>query len=388
MRILALCGNSNLSSLFEMRKKSEFPPVPSLEYAWFHCASLGEYEQASPVIESYVSLNPKTPILITFFSPSGYNPVMENPPSWIRKGDSICALPFDTPGRIRAFLKSVDYRIKFFATCKYEVWPELMKQLQGASIHTCIFGAHIYKGSALLRKSIFGAFLRNSWSQFSTILTQDSSSVEELEQFKISSEAIGDPRVDRVLQLAINAKPSADLLKWKSSSELVVAGSTWRPEEISLTTLPWSESRKLLIAPHEIEKSHIDEILSLFNSTSRIASLLSEGRLDTPVIIADSMGELTSYYHLADLAVVGGGFGKGIHNILEPAAHGIRIITGPKIRRFREAVKLKEEGVLNTVSESNLLASVVWSALSAEKPSSTWLDSQKGCVIKIVSTLP
>ena len=347
MRILALCGNSNLSSLFEMRKKSEFPPVPSLEYAWFHCASLGEYEQAAPVIESYIPLNPKTPILITFFSPSGYNPVMENPPSWIRKGDSICALPFDTPGRIRAFLKSVDYRIKFFATCKYEVWPELMKQLQGASIHTYIFGAHIYKGSALLRKSIVGAFLRNSWSQFSAILTQDSSSVEELAQFKIPSEAMGDPRVDRVLQLAINAKPSADLLNWKSSSELVVAGSTWRPEEISLATLPWSESRKLLIAPHDIEKSHIDEILSLFNATSRIASLLSEGRLDTPVIIADSMGELISYYHLADLAVVGGGFGKGIHNILEPAAHGIRIITGPNIRRFREAVKLKEEGVLN-----------------------------------------
>ena len=371
-----------------MRSKSALPQVPSSDYGWFHCASLGEYEQALPVIEGYIESNPSTPILLTFFSPSGFNPVVRSTPSWLREGDQICALPFDTPGRVRAFLKSVDYRIKFFATCKYEVWPELMKQLQGASVYTCIFGAHIPKGSALLRKSLVGAFLRKSWAKFSIILTQDSSSVDGLARFDIPSKALGDPRVDRVMQLALDSQPQSELQNWKGSSHLVVAGSTWRPEEISLTTLPWSTTNKLLIAPHEIDESHIEEILALFNSTSRTASLLSEDRFDTPVIIADTMGQLTSYYHLADLAVVGGGFGAGIHNILEPAAHDIKVITGPNIERFREAEKLKEDGVLNVVSESNLLASVVWSAISIEKPSGKWLASQKGCAIKIASTLP
>ena len=113
-----------------------------------------------------------------------------------------------------------------------------------------------------------------------------------------------------------------------------------------------------------------------------------ENILTSNVLIIDNIGLLSNIYQYGKLAYIGGGFGGGIHNILEPAAHGIRIITGPNIRRFREAVKLKEEGVLKTVSKSNLLASVVWSALSLEKPSSTWLESQKGCAIKIASTLP
>ena len=342
MRLFAFCGNSKFRALFEMRSKSSTPPIPQSDYAWFHCASLGEYEQALPVIESYIDSHPTTPILLTFFSPSGFNPVIMTPPSWLREGDQICALPFDTPIRVRAFLKGVDYRIKFFATCKYEVWPELMKQLQGASIYTCIFAAHITQDSALLKRSLVGAFLRKSWSKFSSILTQDSCSVESLSLFDIPSKTLGDPRVDRVMQLAIDAKPPVELVNWKGSSQLVVAGSTWRHEEISLTTLPWSTSHKLLIAPHEIDSAHLSEILALFNATSQTASLLSEGRYDTPVIIADTMGQLTSYYHLANLAVVGGGFGTGIHNILEPAAHGIRIFTGPNIGRFREAAVLAQ----------------------------------------------
>lgn len=388
MRLMEFCGNSKFRALFEMRLNSSSPPVPSSYYAWFHCASLGEYEQALPVIEAYIASSPESPILLTFFSPSGYYPVVQSTPSWLRECDQICALPFDTPRRVRTFLKSFDYRIKFFATCKYEVWPELMKQLKEASLHTCIFGAHLPPDSAILRKSIVGKYLRECWSNFSSILTQDSSSVESLARFEIPAKALGDPRVDRVMQLAIDAEPPSELLNWKSSSHLVVAGSTWRPEEISLTTLPWSASHKLLIAPHEIDSAHISEILALFNATSRTASLLSEGLFDTPVIIADTMGQLTSYYHLADLAVIGGGFGKGIHNILEPAAHGIRIISGPNIGRFREAAKLKEESVLNTVSDSNLLASAVWSAMYIEKPSNSWLESQKSCAIKIASTLP
>ncbi len=388
MRLLAFLGNSKFKALFEMRSLSNAPKIPKSEYAWFHCASLGEYEQTLPVIEEYVKSNPSTPILLSFFSPSGYNPTVKNLQSWHREQDQICALPFDTPNRVRKFLEGVEYKIKFFVTCKYEVWPELLKQLQEASIRTCLFSAHLPADSAILRRSLVGDYLRWSWSKFSTILTQDDKTVERLEGFGIQSQAFGDPRVDRVLQLAQEFTPQEELSNWKGNAKLVVAGSTWRPEELSLTTLPWSDSHRLLIAPHDVSSKNIQEILSLFNATSPTASLLSEGRFDSPVIIADSMGQLSSFYHLADLAVVGGGYGSGIHSILEPAAHGIRVITGPNIGRFRESEALKFDGVLTVVPEKNKLATEIWYAISMEKPLSNWLESQKGCAIKIASTLP
>ena len=134
--------------------------------------------------------------------------------------------------------------------------------------------------------------------------------------------------------------------------------------------------------------SKTQRVLNLFNATSRTASLLSEVKFDTPVIIVDSMGQLTSIYPLADLAVVGGGFGKGIHNILEPAANGVTVVTGPNISRFREADDLLTDGVLSVAYEQNKFAGIVWDKISQDKPKSNWLNSQKGSSIKIASTLP
>ena len=142
-------------------------------------------------------------------------------------------------------------------------------------------------------------------------------------------------------------------MEWKGDAHLVVAGSTWGPEEVSLTTLPWSDSKKLIVAPHDVSEQNIKRVLNLFNAISRTASLLSDGKFDTPVIIVDSMGQLTSIYTLADLAVVGGGFGKGIHNILEPAANGVTVGTGPNISRFREVDNLLTDGVLSVAFEQN-----------------------------------
>ena len=392
--LLAILGNKKLRALFAIRTPDHLPPPPppSTKYAWFHCASLGEYEQAHPVIEAYIASNPTTPILLTFFSPSGLLPLKSSPPSWLRPQDFITSLPLDTPRKVRTFLSSLEYRVKFFASCKYEVWPELLYTLSSVPtpIPTYVFAAHIPASSPLTRHTLVGRYLRWSWSNLTGILTQSSSTTNILAQYKIDSIPMGDPRVDRVISLATSLTPPAPILSWARGAHITVAGSSWYSEEIALATLPWSATKKLIVAPHDISLDHISEILTRFNSTSSTlsASTLSNFNPSAPILIIDSMGILTSIYPLADLAVVGGGFKDGIHNVLEPAVHGIPVITGPNIGRFREALKLKEEGVLTVVNESNQLASIVWKAIDSEPVKSTWLTSQKGCAIKIVSYLP
>jgi 3-deoxy-D-manno-octulosonic-acid transferase len=232
--------------------------------------------------------------------------------------------------------------------------------------------------------------LRKVWSKLTSIFTQDSTSSALLKTCEIASTPLGDPRADRVLQLAAAISPPASLLKWKADAKVIVAGSTYHAEELPLSTLSWSNDTKLILAPHEVDTPHINKILSLFNATSHktIASTLSAGNLSTPVLIVDSIGLLTSLYPLADLAVVGGGYGKGIHNILEPAAHNISIITGPNTGRFREASELIADGALVVAEKPMDLASAVWRELPNPQPSGKWLASQSGSSEKIASHLP
>ena len=384
MRALAFIGNKRFGALFSIRDNSPSLKVPNYPFAWFHCASLGEFEQATPVIKEYIALHSSTPILITFFSPSGYEPVVANQPKWLRPIDKVCALPLDTPSRVKSFLKSIDYKVKFFAVCKYDVWPNLISELSNSNIPTYVFAAHITDDSQVLKSS----FMRWNWAKLTRVFTQSHESTKLLKSKGINAETIGDPRVDRVIELAESSSPPEGLMKWKGDAKLVVAGSTWVQEEVGLTTLPWSEKYKLIVAPHNVRKQNIKRVINLFNSTGYKASLLSDGTFDTPVIIVDSIGQLTSIYTLADLAVVGGGFGKGIHNILEPAANGVAVVSGPNISRFREASELLAEGVLNIADEQNKLAGLVWDKVSNGKQKYNWLISQKGSSIKIATTLP
>ncbi|MBI49118.1 MAG: hypothetical protein CL850_02360 [Crocinitomicaceae bacterium] len=384
MRALALIGNKRLRKLFSIRENSPSLQVPNNPFAWFHCASLGEFEQATPVIKEYIALHPSAPILLSFFSPSGYEPIVANQPKWLRPMDKVCALPFDTPFRVRSFLKSFDYKVKFFAACKYDVWPNLISELSNAKIPTYVFAVHITENSKVLKSS----FMRWNWAKLTRVFTQSHESTKLLISKGINAETIGDPRVDRVIELAESSFPPEGLIEWKGDANLVVAGSTWVQEEVGLITLPWSEKYKLIVAPHDVSKQNIIRVLNLFNATGHTASLLSDSKFDTPVIIVDTMGQLTSIYPIADLAIVGGGFGKGIHNILEPAANGIAVITGPNISRFREASVLLDSGVLSIADEQNTLPRLVWDKITQVKPKSNWLNSQKGSSIKIASILP
>ncbi|HIG58551.1 MAG TPA: hypothetical protein EYQ21_04000 [Flavobacteriales bacterium] len=361
--------------------------------AWFHCASLGEYEQAVTVIESYISRKPETPILLTFFSPSGYFPLVNNPPKWMREGDLITALPLDTPRRVRDFLNTTGVHVKFFATCKYEVWPELMKQLDAAKIPSFVFATYFTADAYPLRTNPISKFLFSAWRRFDRIFTQDESSSRLLKLRGIDSVIAGDPRADRVLQIVMESTPPSDLKNWKGDSKVVLAGSSWPEEEGALASLTWDAQIKLLIAPHEVNEANIQRILALFPNSSRYSS----GDLHASVVVIDSVGLLSSLYSLADLAVIGGGFGSGLHNVLEPSAFGIPSLSGPKINRFREALSLHDVSALYISSTPSDLSQQVKRLLSSENSqerkssglaAKSWVLSQKGAAEKITSYLP
>lgn len=371
-------------------------------WAWFHCASLGEYEQTAPVIEEYIKLNPSTPILLTLFSPSAHTPLTTSrPPLWLRPSDHITAIPVDTPRAVKRFLESASYNFKFFASAKYEVWPELISQLSKASIPLYVFAAHVVPDSVFLKRNLVGRFLYSSWSALTHVFTQDSSSSDRLRHHGIPASTTGDSRADRVLQIAASTTLDPHLNSWKGNSPVLVAGSTWRPEETALSEIVWSEEKRLILAPHDVSPANITRILNLFNATQSKASLLSESSPEapptTPVIIVDSVGKLSSLYALADLSIVGGGYGVGIHNILEPIAHKAAVITGPNIGRFREATLLATSSALTLAPTPEDLTSIVKNKLEPNNLSSTskagleaydWLLTQSGASEKIAKALP
>ena len=379
---LAMRSSSANSANINIRKR-----------AWFHCASLGEYEQTVPVIESYKKLHPETNILLTFFSPSGYFPLLQNQPKWFSQGDLISSLPLDTPRRVRAFLNSTAREVKFFASCKYEVWPELMKQLSESNIPSFVFATHFTPKSAPLINSLPGRFLLRAWSRFDMIFTQDESSSSLLKLKGLNSVVAGDPRADRVLSISKHSRAPENLKAWKGDANLVLAGSSWFQEEGALASVVWTENRKLMIAPHEIHSENIDRILSLFPQATRYSSKSFE----TNIIVIDSIGLLSSLYSLADIAVVGGGYGKGIHNVLEPAAFGVPMITGPKINRFREAVLLKQHSALHTAATPLALTKKLKALLAPDNTQQlkrsgdaalSFVTDQTGSAEKISSYLP
>lgn len=420
LRVLALFGHARASAFIAMRSPGHLHELSQRthnlisgndKWSWFHCASLGEYEQAVPVIEAYISMHPESQILLTLYSPSGYTPLTTtSPPSWLRNNDYITALPMDTPSQVRQFLQAAQYRIAFFASAKYEVWPELIRQLTHAlpPVPTCVFAAHVLPDAPLLRKTLSGLFLRNTWSKISTILTQDDASSLLLAQVSIKSQPVGDPRADRVSRLALSKEVPEALKAWKGSSRIVVAGSSWPPEEKILSNLEWDETTKLILAPHHIDDEHVTSILNLFNSPSShsprallysewVSSINGHDATSPSILIIDSIGLLSSLYSLADLAIIGGGFGAGIHNLLEPAAHGVPMISGPNINRFREAVALQRTHSLVICPNEPHLAQTITSSLDPSnklKLSQTgqlakdWVASQSGCAEKIAQFLP
>ncbi|MCU0473470.1 MAG: 3-deoxy-D-manno-octulosonic acid transferase [Bacteroidales bacterium] len=304
------------------------------KYIWIHCASLGEFEQGRPVIEAIKKEKPHCKIILTFFSPSGYE---------IRKSyhlaDNICYLPPDTPGNAEKFIGLINPELAIFV--KYEFWYNYICELRRRSVPLYLISGIFRREQHFFRW--YGSFFRDMLEKFSMIYVQDIQSADILAGFGIRNVSVaGDTRFDRVLQVAGNTKDILQLEIFRGAEKLVLAGSSWKPDEeiISGYINNYPERLKWVFAPHEIGSENIGRIEKLLKVKCARFSEFNEEASDARVLIIDNIGMLSSAYRYAYIAVVGGGFGKGIHNILEPACWGLPVLFGPNHLKFREAADL------------------------------------------------
>ena len=318
---------------------------------WIHVASLGEFEQGRPIIEKIRERHPEYKILLTFFSPSGYE---------IRKNyagaDYIFYLPADTPSNARRFLDIVHPEIAIFV--KYEFWINLLTELRKRQIRTYIVSAIFRRNSVFFR--FYGSLWRNALRSFETIFVQNDESAELLAEIGFRNVTVaGDSRFDRVAQIAAQA-PKVDIIdRFRGSSRLFVAGSTWAPdEEILLRLINDNPSVKFIIAPHEMDEERIERIIAesaggavRYTCCTPLTSFGSK-----QVLVLDTVGLLSSVYGYASWAYIGGGFGVGIHNTLEAATFGLPIAFGPNYQKFKEARDLVSLGAASSVIDYKQLS--------------------------------
>ena len=320
-------------------KKIESQIDHSHPIIWFHCSSVGEFEQARPLIEWYKENNKEYRILLTFFSPSGYE-MRKNYPL----ADWIYYLPVDTAANARRFLDIVKPEKAVFI--KYEFWYNYLNQLKKRGVKTYIVSA-IFREDQVFFKP-WGGLFRKMLASFTALFVQDELSGRLLEGIGIKENVTicGDTRFDRVNQITASSKEFPAISKFSKDSFTVLAGSTWPPcEEILAATIKNFSKVKLVIAPHEIHKEHIAKILETFKGYKLLkfsdVKDESDPRLESSnVLLIDCMGILSSIYRYGDFAYIGGGFGVGIHNILEAATYGIPVAFGPKYQKFKEAKDL------------------------------------------------
>jgi 3-deoxy-D-manno-octulosonic-acid transferase len=307
---------------------------PTARYIWIHAASLGEFEQGRPLIESIKETHPQYKILLTFFSPSGYE-VRKNYPL----ADIICYLPMDTPLNARRFTKMVKPKMAIFI--KYEFWANYLYRLRKYNIPTFVVSAIFRKDQAFFRW--YGTWYRSLLRNFDVIFVQDEKSADLLNKHGIENVIIsGDTRFDRVAEIAEQAKEMPIIDSFTQNKQVLIAGSSWpKDEDLIIEYFNKTKGLKLIIAPHVISKEHIFNICSkLEKPFVRFSEADEKNVKDVDCLIIDAIGFLSSIYRYGDIAYIGGGFGVGIHNILEAAVYGMPVIFGPNYHRFREARQL------------------------------------------------
>lgn len=311
---------------------------PTANYAWIHAASLGEFEQGRPIIERLRQTHPKYKILLTFFSPSGYE---------VRKdyqgADIVCYLPLDTPINAIRFLRLVRPSVAFFI--KYEFWYNYLHILKHRNVP-------IYSVSSIFRPDqIFFRWYGRQYAKVLKCIThfyvQNEISKDLLAKLGIDSVTItGDTRFDRVLQIKEQAKQLPIVEQFFGQNPTFVAGSSWQPDEdIFIPYFNEHKDWKLIIAPHVIGEDHLKQIMSkLQRKTVRYTQTTPEEAAQAECLIIDCFGLLSSIYHYGQVSYVGGGFGVGIHNVLEAAVWDIPVIFGPNNKHFQEAQGLMAQG--------------------------------------------
>ncbi|MFM7053539.1 MAG: 3-deoxy-D-manno-octulosonic acid transferase [Bacteroidota bacterium] len=338
----------------------KIPAADSTPSVWFHCASLGEFEQGRPVIERIREVFPNRRLVLTFFSPSGYE---------VRKdfadADVVCYLPIDNPKNAHDFISIIKPEVAFFV--KYEYWYFYLHELKSRGISTYLVSAIFREGHVFFKW--YGALQRKMLHCVTRFFVQDENSLQLLARIGFSNVTLaGDTRYDRVVANAENAVGLTAFEKWTHGSVVLVAGSTWPKDEILLCELLQykSDELKIIIVPHEISQAGIQRTLSLFGDKSVASSKWNQTQTNASCIVVDSVGLLSRLYQYADIAYVGGGFGSGIHNILEAAVFGTPVLFGPNYHRFREAVELIKAGGAFDIHNSQSLQQKVTELLSSQ----------------------
>ena len=349
---------------------------------WIHVASVGEFEQARPIIERLHRELPFRKVLLTFFSPSGYE---------LRKNyqlvDKVLYLPFATHRNAKKWLEVLAPEMAVFV--KYEFWPAYLNALKKNDIPTYLISA-IFRPKQLFFKPWGKAYLKLLYT-FKHIFVQDSASADLLQQHGIADVTVaGDTRFDRVVEVRKMAKDLPIVDGFVADAErVIVAGSTWpKEEEMFARYLAEHEDVKLVLVPHEIHSDHLHQIFQYFEGryvryTEATAASVDKCR----VLLVDTIGLLSSIYRYGHVAYIGGGFGAGIHNTLEAAVYGMPVVFGPKWQKFREARGLLNAGAAKSVKNYREFAAALDSAFENQQAmgqaATNYVNSELGATEKI-----
>lgn len=388
-------------SLLERAAEAIKPGKPVI---WFHCASVGEFEQARPLIEEYRH-NADVRILVTFFSPSGYE---------LRKNyslaDWVFYLPTDTPRSAKEFVRIVNPSKVIFI--KYDLWYNFLCAIKKQ-------GAELYLASAIFREfqpffSWYGGFFRKMLGFFTSIFVQDEESKTNLKKIGIDGNVYvtGDTRFDRVHEITGKSKNFPVIENFIGEDFTIVAGSSWPQDEQMIAAVLKNFSRiKLVVAPHEINAERIEKVVETFKQygTLLFSDLTGTAEATKPleahdggagashesrVLVIDCLGILSSIYRYADFAYIGGGFGAGIHNILEAATYGCPVAFGPNCKKFKEATDLIKLGGATCTSDINDLYSILDNCVKDKELRDwkgnickTYVEEHLGATAKIMSRI-
>jgi 3-deoxy-D-manno-octulosonic-acid transferase len=354
---LAVKGRKDIFRHIEERLKSNDRPV-----AWMHCASLGEFEQGRFLLEILRKEKPWACIVVTFFSPSGYEAAKN-----YRIADHIFYLPFPDRKNAKRFVSLV--KPKLVLWIKYDYWYHYLHELKKRNIPLLLISAIFHRHHPFFKW--YGPLYRKMLRCFSWLFVQTPDSAERLSSIGIKENVTvnGDTRFDRVIDIAENFTPIAEIERFIADHPIVVAGSTWREDEEELDHYANTHPHiRFIIAPHEIEEPHLKEIEELFHHTIRYSALGSSPGEGKNTLIIDNIGMLSRLYRYATITYVGGGFGSdGIHNVLEAAVYAKPVVFGPVFNKYREAIELLEEGAAFTIESAVELEKTFSDLLADEK---------------------
>lgn len=374
-----------------LRKKVD----PRFQYIWFHAASLGEFEQGRPLIERLKQTYPQYKVLLTFFSPSGYEVQKDYPIA-----DIVCYLPFDKKRNVKIFLGLIQPKMVIFI--KYEFWYNFVNQLYNRSVPVYIVSAVFRPKQAFFRW--YGKTMQKVLHMYKRLYVQDTNSETLLKSIGITNvEVCGDTRFDRVIDVCKQSENIVLIDKFSDQAKvtnhkILVAGSSWpKDEDVFITYFNATPNLKLIIAPHEIDEAHLKYIEeNLKRPYIRYSKATTEDMEKVDCVILDTMGMLSSVYRYGQVAYVGGGFGlSGIHNVLEAAVYSVPVIFGPNFKKYIEAIGIIEDGGGYSIADYEAFRGLMDEFMeypetlkTAGEYAGKYVTTHAGAVDKIMQLLP